>query len=51
MKANEQNEEDSDNSIENEFSFDYSKPFTHKIKYTLRIFLVDFMSKRFRIIN
>jgi chromosome segregation ATPase len=30
MKANEQNE-DSDESNENEFSFDYSKPFTHKI--------------------
>jgi hypothetical protein len=31
MKANEQDDENSDESIENEFSFDYSKPFTHKI--------------------
>jgi len=30
-KMNEPNDEDSGESIEKEFSFDYSKPFTHKI--------------------
>jgi len=44
MKTNEQHEEDSDESIENEFSFNYSKPFTHKINQkVLKAYLIFYM--------
>jgi len=51
MKENEQNNEDSEtSSIENEFSFDYSKSFTHKdnqkvIKAYLLFYMKDYESR------
>lgn len=47
MKVNEQHDEDSDESIENEFSFDYSKFFTHRanqkvLKAYLSFYMKDY---------
>lgn len=57
MKENEQNNEDSDtSSIENEFSFDYSKAFTHKnnrkvLKAYLLFYTKDYESRGDKLSN
>ncbi|CAG8707165.1 15006_t:CDS:2, partial [Rhizophagus irregularis] len=50
MKVNERHDEDSDESIENEFSFDYSKSFTHRtnqkvLKAYLLFYMKDYESR------
>ncbi|CAG8717805.1 7356_t:CDS:2, partial [Funneliformis caledonium] len=46
MKANEQDDKDSNEVIENEFAFDYSKSFTHKINQRiLKAYLIFYMKE------
>ncbi|CAB4440376.1 unnamed protein product [Rhizophagus irregularis] len=46
IKENEQNDEDSDGSIEEEFMFDYSKHFTHKAnRKILKSYVLFFMNE------